>query len=246
MANRWQVRLLQASVDRWNQWRKRNPEIKIDLSGAQLSRTQLSGAHLWKADLNETNLSGAHLSEADLRGADLRNAGLWGADLSRAHLSGAQLFGTHLSGTRLLGTYLREADLRGADLNAARLGATSFGHSNLSDVCGLHECRHQGPSYLDHFTLMRSGHLPDLFLRGCGYLDWQIEAAKLHQKGLTQQNIIDIAYRIADLKTDDPVQYNSCFISYSTKDEAFCQKLYDRLQEAGIRTWYAPHNMPWG
>jgi TIR domain/Pentapeptide repeats (8 copies) len=184
-------------------------------------RPNLSGADLSGANLREANLSGADLREVDLSGADLRAADLRAADL-------------------------RGADLRGANLRVAVLSATSFGNTDLSEAHGLETCFHLGPSYLDHYTLIRSGGLPDAFLRDCGYLDWQIEAAKLHHRGLFQQDIIDITYRIANLHTGDPVQYASCFISYSSKDEAFCQKLYDRLQHTGIRTWFAPHHMPWG
>lgn len=38
----------------------------------------------------------------------------------------------------------------------------------------------------------------------------------------------------------------SCFISYSHKDEAFAQRLYADLTIAGIDCWYAPEDMPIG
>jgi hypothetical protein len=37
--------------------------------------------------------------------------------------------------------------------------------------------------------------------------------------------------------------YHSVFISYSTADEAFCQKLYDALSDSGMRVWFAPHDV---
>jgi hypothetical protein len=204
-----------------------NPEhVEIVKQGAEAIQKWREEHPRTKFDLIEANLGAAILIRADLSGADLREADLRGANLNDIMLSMA---------------ILSRADLRGASLSA-----TSFGNTNLSDAQGLETCHHFGPSYLDHFTLIRSGGLPDAFLRGCGYLDWQIEAAKLHRKGLSQQDIIDITYGIANLHTGDPVQYASCFISYSSKDEAFCQKLHDRLQRTGIRTWFAPHNMPWG
>lgn len=39
-----------------------------------------------------------------------------------------------------------------------------------------------------------------------------------------------------------PVQFYSCFISYSTKDEEFAKRLYSRLRDAGLRVWFAPEN----
>ncbi len=38
------------------------------------------------------------------------------------------------------------------------------------------------------------------------------------------------------------VQFYSCFISYSTQDQAFADRLYADLQN-GVRCWFAPHDM---
>ncbi|MBL1138352.1 MAG: TIR domain-containing protein [Chloroflexi bacterium] len=38
-------------------------------------------------------------------------------------------------------------------------------------------------------------------------------------------------------------QYHSCFISYSHQDEAFVERLYNDLQQQGVRCWYAPQDM---
>ncbi len=34
-----------------------------------------------------------------------------------------------------------------------------------------------------------------------------------------------------------PVRYQTCFISYSSKDEVFAQKLHDDLQNLGVQCW---------
>ena len=41
----------------------------------------------------------------------------------------------------------------------------------------------------------------------------------------------------------DNVPYHSVFISYSGADEEFAIKLYDYLSEAGLRVWFAPHDI---
>ena len=56
------------------------PNMKADLSGADLSRANLSGA-----DLSGANMSWANLSGADLSGANMSWANLSGADLSGAY-----------------------------------------------------------------------------------------------------------------------------------------------------------------
>jgi len=40
--------------------------------------------------------------------------------------------------------------------------------------------------------------------------------------------------------------YPSCFISYSSKDDAFAQQLHSDLQNKGIQCWFAPHDLPIG
>ena len=56
MANKKHLALLKQGVGAWNAWRRMNPRVRPDLSGASLF-----GA----------TLCGADLSQADLRGADL-------------------------------------------------------------------------------------------------------------------------------------------------------------------------------
>lgn len=49
--------------------------------------------------------------------------------------------------------------------------------------------------------------------------------------------------RPADADSD---QYHSCFISYSSRDETFANRLYADLQRAGVRCWFAPEDMKIG
>ncbi len=42
------------------------------------------------------------------------------------------------------------------------------------------------------------------------------------------------------------IQYYSCFISYSTKDQEFADRLYADLQAKGVRCWFAPHDIVGG
>ncbi len=107
MANQEHLRILAQGVEKWNQWREKNPDEKPDFCGADLSGADLSGANLWRANLRCTNLSGAVLDLADLCNADLR-----GANLTNASLVGAMLFNVKLKGSTLTGANLRSA-LRG-------------------------------------------------------------------------------------------------------------------------------------
>lgn len=45
---------------------------------------------------------------------------------------------------------------------------------------------------------------------------------------------------------DQPIQFHSVFISYSSKDEEFAQRLHDDLQDSGVRCWFAPEDLKIG
>ena len=100
-------------------WRKKNPNMQIDLTGADLTGADLTGADLTGADLSGADLSGANLRWTDLTGADLPGADLSGADLSGANLRWTDLTGANLRWTDLTGADLTGADLTGADLTTA-------------------------------------------------------------------------------------------------------------------------------
>ena len=202
-----------------------------DLSRADLRAADLRGANLSRADLRRANLSEADLSDADLSsahlgGAELSRANLRGASLSDAKLSDAKLNDADLRGANLTRTDLSRAKMRGANLTDARLHETVFANLNLAGLLGLEKCYHQNPSIIDHRTLQQSGVLPLAFLRGVGLPDRLIEYLP---------SLLDQAIR-----------FYSCFISYSTKDQDFADRLHADLQNKGVRCWFAPHDLPIG
>jgi hypothetical protein len=127
MANDEHLALLKQGVEAWNAWRRENPDIRPDLSGADLSNARLNGA-----DLSNARLNGAKLGFADLSGANLFEAWLGEADLSGAHLIGASLFRADLIKANLL-----RADLSGADLQFAALVKADLTEADLIG-CRVH------------------------------------------------------------------------------------------------------------
>jgi hypothetical protein len=111
--------------------------------------------------------------------------------------------------------------------NHAILGKTSFSNVDLSESIGLDSCTHRQPSIVDHTTLTRSGPLPLQFLRGCGL----------------PERLIDY---LPSLLAAGPIQFYSCFISYSTQNEDFASRLHADLQNAGVRCWLAPRDIQAG
>jgi hypothetical protein len=187
-----------------------------DLRHARLGGAWLEGANL-QADLRIANFRSALLNSADLTGADLRATDFWDAELDRAIFRTADLGG---------------ADLRGAhfgscDLTEALLSYTTFGFNDLSAVKGLETVRHRGPSTIGIDTIYKSkGNIPEAFLRGAGVPEDFIT----YMKSLFGKAI----------------DFYSCFISYSTKDDDFAQRLYIDLQAKNVRCWKFDENAKWG
>ena len=214
MANEKHLAILKKGVAAWNEWRGQHTDVRPDLSEANLSG----------AGLSDVDLSGAELGGAELGGANLRQAGLGMANLFAADLSGAALFKANLSGANLFkanlsGANLREADLHATNLNWAHLSGTDFSEAtlgwtvfadvNLSKAKGLETVLHNGPSTIGVDTIYRSqGKIPEVFLRGAG---------------LPDEFIAYIGSFVGR-----PIEFYSCFISYSTQDQEFARATLQR------------------
>ena len=184
----------------------------------------------WRFDNAELrpDLRGADLS-ATLRGATLHGATLHGATLRVANLHGADLRGADLSVANLTEADLSGADLSVADIGGATIGSTIFGNTDLSKLKGIDTVVHLGPSTIGVDTLYKSGagNIPEKFLLGAGIPPDFIDYLPPSLRG-------------------DPIQFYSCFISYSSKDDEFAQRLHADLQAAKVRVWFAPEDMKTG
>lgn len=218
---------------------------RANLTKANLVYTSFLKSSLWNVNLQEADLQATNLEEADLRGANLFKANLFSSDLRRVNFRGADLRYANLHQTYLRGADLREsnlqhaiitnsticdvnlcgANLHGVDLKKAHLGETIIGNTDLSEAKNLDSCIHDGPSTIDHRTILKSGTIHLNFLRGCGLPDQMIE------------------YLPPVNDEMDFYQYFSCFISYSNKDETIANKIFNDLQDNGIRCWFAPKSL---
>ena len=132
MANDEHVALLKKGMAAWNAWRNDNPDIRPDLSSADLRGTNLVGTDLRVADLRGARLAGADLRKANLADVDLNGAYLLGTDLRGAGLSGAKLSGADLRVANLKEAYLSEANLEEASLSEANLSNANLSRAVLS------------------------------------------------------------------------------------------------------------------
>jgi hypothetical protein len=237
VANQEHLDILRQGVEAWNQWKHECSNIDPDLSGADLSRANLNnadlggadlgGANLRRANLNNADLGGAHLDGANLSRVHLSNANLFKADFQGADLSNARLSGADFSRANLFKADLGGAHLDGANLSNAIVGWTIFGNIDLHTVKGLEMIKHIGPSTIGIDTILRSeGKIPESFLRGAGVPD------------------TFITYMCSLI--NNPIEYYTCFISYSSKNQTFAERLYADLQNNNVRCWYAPEDLKIG
>lgn len=262
MANQEHLEILKQGVGIWNKWREENPEIEPDLGDIDLHRTNLENINFNNANLREAKLYAAYLHAAQLKEADLRMASLSGTDLVGAYLYRAKLSDAALIKADLRGANLIEADFSRADLSVANLsytrldkanfteanlkevifsgslfdyinlsyatiGQTVFGEVDLRHIKGLDTVHHNSLSFISTRALERSqGDISETFLRGAGLSDTFIEYARS--------------------LTGHPIEYYSCFISYSNQDESFARRLYADLQNHNVRCWFAPEDLKIG
>lgn len=247
MSNEEHLKVIEQGVGVWNAWRRDTFRGQPDLSFANLAvgyrdsdlvvaDYRDAGRLYWDPneapfqpepfDLASDPLDLLHarpipldLSYADLSDADLSSATLSNVDLTHANLDDANLRQARLSGVNLSG-----AKLKRTDFNEAVLGYTTFGNNDLSSVKGLNNVTHSGPSTIGIDTLFKSdGKIPDVFLRGVGLPE------------------VFITYLPSLI--GKPIEFLSCFISYSHADKGFARRLHDTLQGRGIRCWLDEHEL---
>jgi uncharacterized protein YjbI with pentapeptide repeats len=241
------------------------PDLRdADLRGADLSYADLGRAFAkpnageklthpkiiskWiRADLTGANLAGAKLLNSTLEGALLVGATVDGARMDGTRLTGAFMQGARLLGAHLIDADLTEANLEDADfseailtnviLHGAGLSGAVFDHADflgvtlngvdLSATKALDTVHHRGPSYIGIETVYQSGgNISDLFLRGAGI----------------PENFITFMKSL----TSSALEFYSCFISYSNKDQQVADRLRADLQSNGVRCWFAPHDIQAG
>jgi hypothetical protein len=164
--------------------------------------------------------------DEDFRASVLRFSNLSGANLVGVDFGHADLHYADLSRANLAWADLTDANLTCTDFGGAIIGWTTFGAVDLSVAKGLANVIHQGPSTIGVDTLYLSGPggIPESFLRGAGI----------------PQDFLD---NLPPSLLGSPIQFYSCFISYSSNDDEFARRLHADLQAANVRIWFAPEDL---
>jgi len=183
-----------------------------------------------RADIMKGNLAGAILIRTDLTDSNLRGA----------HFDATVFRETALKRTNLMEACFRPSNLHSnlkgsgvsdgilhADFEGSAMFRTILVDMDLSTAKGLETVNHAGPSHIGIDTIYRSqGKIPEVFLRGAGVPENLIE----YMRSLAGQSF----------------EFYSSFISHSSKDRVFAERLYTDLQAKGVRCWYFPEDAGWG
>ncbi len=105
---------LKQGAKSWNEWRKENPGLRLNLQGA---------------NLRGLDLSMMILDNIDFQNADFQETCLWNTRFVRANLSNVDF-----SNAELCETSFQQADLRGASLNSAKVGLFLFDGINMQQA----------------------------------------------------------------------------------------------------------------
>lgn len=237
MANPEHVEIVKQGRAAIAKWRKERPCEQIDLSGACLIGVRLAEVDLSFGIFRDTNFRDADLQGANLTGTDFSYASLMNANLCRSNMERAclrdanlrlvNLCGANLAGANLWGANLTLATVKNCNLCDAHFGYTAVDTTDIALAQGVESVQHDAPSFVS-VDSAHASKIPEAFLRGCGVPDALI------------------AYLPSLLGTLEPIQFYSCFISYSTKDEEFCKRLRSRMRDEKMRVWFAPEDIQGG
>jgi len=253
VANKAHLEVLEKGVTAWNVWRNDNFEIQPNLRGANLSDKNLNGVDLSTAFLSEAkfnrsylvgaNLSGSFLDQVQFDETMLRGTNFGGSITApikkdeseeQGRLRWKETQGANLKGATFSRAYLEEVNfstsyLSGTDFADCMMSGSYFINVDLSECKGLEAVKHDGPSNIDIDTIYRSGgKIPEVFLRGAG---------------VPEPFIANMKSLVAAMQ---PIEFYSCFISYSSKDKDFAERLYADLQAKNVRCWFAPEDLKIG
>jgi hypothetical protein len=238
MANEEHLRILRSGVEKWNEWRSQNPVVEPDLTNANLRLINLHGANLTDANLSNADLTGvlfidtllhfSVLTKATLSYARMAQLNLTSVDMSHANLSGASLLNVNFFGTNLVGCNFTDVNL----------GWCSFSDTLLVGILGLDKVSHDGPSSIGVDTLEQTA-------VACSEDDDKDDQKRietfLERAGVSQGSIGFFRSRIGQ-----PIQLYSAFISHSTKDQEFADRLHVDLRQKGVRCWLATEDLKIG
>ena len=261
MANEELVEIVRKGRKAVASWRRKNPDVVLDLVDADLSEVDLAGINLRRSQLIGTKLVRSRLTGANFSGADLTRADLTSAEVSRGNFVGTRLFRAQLKGIRgestdfsravlqaadLSDSVLSEAsfldaDLKETDFAGAELLGVNFSHADL-DRANFERVRCAWLAWSD-VDLSRTTGLDSMTHLGPGTIGLdtlgrsgrRIPASFLRGNGVGQDWI-----EFYEAHDQPSAASDTFFIVYAVEEEPFAGRLHNTLQKHGVRCWLDP------
>jgi hypothetical protein len=152
------------------------------------------------------------------------------ADFSHAKFNGATFdhcyFQNATFAKTLIAATFESTDVRGADFAESHIFASSFLNVDLSAAKNLSLASYHNECRIDYQTIKLSQKVPTPLLKACGVAHFHIP--------------------YIDAISKNSAKHPSCFISYSVKDDKFIQRFRNQLAGKGMRSWFAPRDLPFG
>jgi hypothetical protein len=114
------------------------------------------------------------------------------------------------------------------------VGLGTFAMIDLSGIRNLATVRHEGPTEIGTNTL-------ELTAAGLAAQPWSQRNEVLDF--LRKAGVPDDLLTLVRSWIGNPIEFYSCFISYSHADRKFARLLYKTLQDRGIRCWLDEHQL---
>lgn len=257
----------------WNQWKEKQGSNKIELKALSITNENLEGYNFSETTFTRTEVTdcvvngdfyGAIFVDSDFsrtrfvdsnfRNTNARNCKFISSFLEKIKLEKSQWDNVNFLGSKILKSnfwlshfdkcifvgakfdrvnlceaQLVQNDFENAEFSECEIGPTKLFENNFYNVSGLDQFYHRSTSSIDVRTVMNPNfELPNTFLRGIGI-----------------PNVL-LDYLPSLKASNNPLQFYSCFISYSHQDEEFARKLYSRLRDSDISVWFAPEDLRGG
>ena len=171
-----------------------------NLTGSDLHAAKLSGANLSGALLKHTNLSDANCKQASFRGAKFEKATLFHANMRGAYFSDAVFVDTALREISFEYANLEGVDLQGMDLRASDFKRAKLFRANLNNT-NLHDSNFSSSDLRS--TSLKNAFMVEANLANADLSKTQLQCANLHGANLTQASLERANMEASDLSACD-------------------------------------------
>ena len=202
MANKKHLKILRKGVEKWNSWKRKNPNLYPDLKQANLCNLNLNGIDFSYTDLNYAVINHSYLRRANLIAANLKGANLCMSDLQGADLRTAFVDGTQFAIADLSNVDFRGTDLGRANLQMAKLCGANLERASFNGIPSLINTNFRGSNFRETSLMyidMSGSDLGDCDFTFASFYNVNLQGAKLVAANLNHTIFMDVNLMSADL-----------------------------------------------